>query len=67
MVGVYEVLASRTPSSLVLLRSIIYDLHLGCKRHLEHLNRLGLNRLQNVIESLDINTMFPEKDKKIMG
>ena len=67
MVGVYEVLARRAPSSLVLLRSSIYDLHLGCKRHFEHLNRLGLDRLQKVIESLDINTMFPEKAKKIMG
>jgi len=67
MVGVYEVLARRTPKLLVQLRSTIYDIQSGCKQHPEHLNRLGLDRLQKVIERLDINTMFPEKAKKIMG
>ena len=67
MVGVYEVLARRTPDLLVLLRSMIYNLHSGCKRHPEHLSRQGLNRLQKVIENLDINKIFPEKAKKIMG
>ena len=67
MVGVYEVLARRAPNLLVLLNGTIYDLRLGCKRHPERSSWLGLNRLQNVIENLDINTIFPEKAKKIMG
>ena len=67
MVGVYEVLARRAPNWLVRLRSTIYDIQSGCKQHPEHLSRQGLNRLQKVIENLDINTIFPEKAKKIMG
>ena len=67
MVGVYEVLARRTPNLLVQQRCTIYDIQSGCKQHPEHLSRQGLNRLQKVIENLDINTIFPEKAKKIMG
>ena len=67
MVGVYDVLARGPPNWIVLLRSMIDNLDSGCKRHPEHLSRQGLNRLQKVIENLDINTIFPEKAKKIMG